>query len=75
MDQATFSTTLTVADLETSHALYCKSMRILIREGKTIANIKRSVCWHRLLALHHVLPNRYKNPEHLYLHLKQALEA
>lgn len=75
MGQTTFTTTLTLGELEASYSLYCKAMRILIREGKQIEKIKRSVCWHRLLALHASLPRQYKNPEHLYYLLKRDIET
>jgi hypothetical protein len=55
-------------------------MRTLIHPGptkgvhvkqKTIKQIQRSVCWHRLEKLHHCMPRQYKNPNHLYFHLKR----
>jgi hypothetical protein len=75
MGRTTFTTTLTLGELEASYSLYRKAMRILIREGKTIDAIKRSVCWHRLMTLHHSLPNQYQNPEHLYFLLKRDIET
>lgn len=75
MGQATFTTTLTIGELEASYSLYCKALRILIREGKTIEQIKRSVCWHRLTALHHSLPRQYKNPERIYFLLQREICA
>ncbi len=75
MSKATLGTTLTIGELEASFHLYCKALRILIREEKTIEQIQRSVCWHRLETLHHCLPRQYKDPNHLYLHLKRELSA
>jgi hypothetical protein len=75
MGQATFTTTLTIGELEASYSLYCKALRILIREGKAIETIKRSVCWHRLTALHHSLPRQYKNPDQLYALIKREINA
>jgi len=75
MGQTTFTTTLTLGELEASFSLYYKAMRILIREGKTIDKIKRSVCWQRLMALHHSLPDHYKDPEHIYFLLKRDIET
>lgn len=75
MSQATFTTTLTIGELEASYPLYCKALRILILEEKTIKQIQRSVCWHRLETLHHCLPRQYKDPSHLYFHLKRELGA
>jgi hypothetical protein len=73
MSQATFTTTLTIGELEASFPLYCKALRILIREGKSLDQIQRSVCWHRLTSLHHCLPRQYKDPNHLYFHLKREI--
>ena len=39
---------LTIGELEANYPLYCKAMRLLIREGKTIAKVRRTVCWQRL---------------------------
>ena len=73
MSQATFTTTLTIGELEASFPLYCKALRILIREGKSLDQIQRSVGWHRLTSLHHCLPRQYKDPNHLYFHLKREI--
>ena len=55
--------------------MYGKALRVLIREEKTIKQIQRSVCWHRLEKLHHCLPRHYKDPNQLYLHLKREIRA
>lgn len=75
MSQPTFTTSLTIGELEATYPVYCKAMRILIREGKSLEQIQRSVCWRRLTSLHHCLPKQYKNPSHLYIRLKQDLCA
>jgi hypothetical protein len=75
MGQATFTTALKIDQLEASFPLYCQALRILIREAKTIEQIERSVCWHRLASLHHCLPRQYKDPNHLYFHLKREISA
>ena len=75
MSQATFTTALTIGELEASYPMYCKALRILIREEKTIKQIQRSVCWHRLEMLYHCLPRQYKDPNQLYLHLKREICA
>ena len=75
MSQPTFSTALSIGELEASYPLYCKAMRILIREGKSLEQIKRSVCWHRLESLHRCLPRNYRDPNHLYFHLRRQLES
>ena len=75
MSQATYTTVLTIGELEASFPLYCKALRILVQEGKTIEKIRRSVCWARLVTLHHCLPRQYKDPEHLYFLFKREYNA
>ena len=67
------SSTLTIGELQAGYPLYCKALRILIREEKTMEQIKLSVCWHRLSTLHTCMPRQYKDPEHLYFHLRREL--
>jgi hypothetical protein len=50
-------------------------MRILIRDGKSLEQIQRSLCLDRLCSLHHCLPRSYQNPEMMYLHLKREFCA
>lgn len=73
MGQATYTTTLTLGELEASFHLYCRALRILILEEKPIQQIERSVCWHRLLALHHALPSQYTDPRQLYSQLRRSI--
>jgi hypothetical protein len=73
MSQATFTTTLTIAELEASFPLYLKALRILVREVKPLEQIKRSVCWQRLASLHQALPSKYRHPDQLYFHLKREI--
>lgn len=62
---------LTVDELEANYPLYCKALRILAREGKSAAKVRRTVCWQRLEMLHHCLPNQYRDPDYLYLLLSR----
>lgn len=71
MSQPSSTSTPTIGELEGNYPLYCKALRILVREARTFNQIRRSVCWHRLVTLHNCLPRRYKDPEHLYLQLKR----
>lgn len=73
MSQATFTTTLTVAELEASFPVYLKALRILVREARAPEQIRRSVCWRRLESLHQALPRRYRHPDQLYFHLKREI--
>jgi hypothetical protein len=43
MSQATFTTDLTIGELEANFALYCKALRILVLEEKPINQIRRSL--------------------------------
>ncbi|MFY8149146.1 MAG: DUF3136 domain-containing protein [Prochlorococcaceae cyanobacterium] len=67
------STTLTIGELEANYSLYCKAMRLLLKEGKAIESIRRTVCWSRLEQLHTCLPSRYKSPDYLYVVLKRDI--
>lgn len=73
MGQASVTSSLTIGELEASFPLYCKALRILIREERPIEQIQRSVCWHRLSTLHHSLPRQYKDPGQLYVQLKRSI--
>lgn len=73
MGQMTSISSLTIGQLEASYPLYCKALRILIRQQKSFEQIKRSVCWDRLTCLHHCLPRQYKDPHQLYSLLKRDI--
>lgn len=36
---------LSVGELEAQYPLYCKAMRILVRDGVTLKKARRTVCW------------------------------
>ena len=65
------SDSLSLGELEAQYPLYCKAMRILVRDGVTINKARRTVCWQKLEILHNCLPRQYREPEQLYLHLKR----
>jgi hypothetical protein len=73
MTQTTFTTALTVEELAANHEIYCKALRILIREETPIHKIQRSVCWRRLDTLHRCLPHRYCSPQQLLLQIQRSL--
>lgn len=75
MSQAASTRPLSIGALEASYPLYCKAMRILIRDGKSLEQIQRSLCWDRLRSLHHCLPKSYREPAQLYFHLKREICA
>ncbi|MCH9714958.1 MAG: DUF3136 domain-containing protein [Cyanobacteriota bacterium] len=62
---------LTVGELEAQYPLYCKAMRILVRDDVSLSKARRTVCWQRLEILNHCLPRQYREPEQLYLHLQR----
>lgn len=62
---------LSVGELEAQYPLYCKAMRILVRDGVSITKARLTVCWQKLEILHHCLPRQYREPEQLYLHLQR----
>ena len=63
------ASSLCVGELEAQYPLYCKAMRILVRDGVTINKARRTVCWQKLEILHNCLPRQYREPEQLYMHL------
>jgi len=50
-------------------------MRMLVRDGISLAKARRTHCWHRLELLHHSLPRQYRESEQLYKLLQRGLEA
>ena len=56
---------LTIGELEAKYPLYCKALKLLLRQGKTKAQLQRTLCWDRLRLLNHSLPRNYKSPERL----------
>ncbi len=67
------TSSLSIGELEASYPLYCKAMKILIRQGKTGRELQRTVCWDRLRLLHLSLPRQYKSPERLMLMIQTDL--
>lgn len=68
----TEAASLTIGELEAGYSLYCKALRLLILEGRSLPRIQRTVCWQRLAQLHACLPGQYKDPEHLYFQLRRS---
>ncbi len=66
---------LTVGKLEAGYPMYCKALRMLIREGSTLYRIKRTVCWQRLELLHTTLPRQYRDPLLHYAMVKRNVDA
>ena len=63
---------ITIGELEANYQLYCKALKMLIAEQRTLTKIKRTVCWARLETLHHCLPKHYKSPDYLYSQLVRS---
>jgi Protein of unknown function (DUF3136) len=63
---------VTIGELEANYPLYCKALRILLNEGRSQEELRRTLCWQRLSLLHRSLPARYKEPEHLMLLFRQS---
>lgn len=60
---------ITIGELEANYQLYCKALKMLIAEKRSLNKIQRTVCWGRLETLHHCLPKHYKSPDYLYAQL------
>lgn len=56
-------------DLEDRYGSYCRAMGMLVREGKSLKTVQRTVCWQQLARLHDCRPARYQEPDALYLKL------
>ena len=66
---------ITIGELEANYSLYCKAMRLLLREGKSMNKIRRTVCWQRLETLHNCLPGQYRDPDYLCTLLAREMKA
>lgn len=75
MTPAPAAPSLTIGELEANYPTYCKALRLLIREGKSLAKVRRTVCWDRLQILHNCLPGRYREPGYLYALLSREEQA
>lgn len=75
MTTPTYTTTLSIGELEASYPVYCKAMRILIRDGVTEDRIRRTVCWNRLETLHQSLPRHYRHPQQLFVLLRHEITS
>ena len=65
----------TIGELEAKYSLYCKAMRLLLKEGRSMDAIRRTVCWQRLETLHNCLPGQYRDPDYLCTLLARDLKA
>ncbi|MFO7628074.1 MAG: DUF3136 domain-containing protein [Prochlorococcaceae cyanobacterium] len=63
-----------MAQWQAHYACYCRAMRMLVQEGKSLKKIRQTVCWQRLEVLHGAAPGRYRDPGGLYREL-QSMEA
>jgi hypothetical protein len=75
MSEAATMSTSGHAALDCRYSLYSQAMRLLIREGQTLQQLQRSICWARLMSLHQILPALYCDPVQLYINFKQEIYA
>ena len=68
-------TSLSIGELEAKYPLYCKALKLLIKQGKTSAELERTLCWDRLRLLHRSLPRQYKSPERLMLMIQAEFSS
>ena len=61
------TSSISIGELEAKYPLYCKALKMLVKQGKTSAELQRTLCWDRLRLLHRSLPRQYKSPERLML--------
>lgn len=74
MTSGTSSPAITIGELEANYSLYCKALRLLIREGRSLRQLRRTVCWQRLQTLHNCLPAQYREPDYLHALLLRDLQ-
>ena len=43
---------ITIDELEAKYPLYCKALKLLVKDSRGVEEIKRSLCWDRLALLH-----------------------
>ena len=65
---------LTIGELEAGYPLYCKALRRLLKEGRAVKEIEKTVCWGHLETLNRCLPGRYKAPSYLMALIRRDLE-
>jgi hypothetical protein len=53
-------------DLDEHYGSNCRALRLLVREGKSLRNVQRTVCWLQLARLHDRRPARYPQPDARY---------
>lgn len=75
MGQASCNNLIGIGELEGHYSTYCRTMRILVREGKSMEQVQRSLCWNRLTILHNCLPAQYRGPGQLYVQMKREISA
>ena len=66
---------LSIGELEAKYPLYCKALKMLIKQGKTSAELERTLCWDRLRLLHRSLPRQYKSSERLMLMIQARFSS
>ena len=64
---------LRISELEAQYPMYCKAMRLLVRDGASLAKVQRTICWQRLSLLHTSLPRQYRDPALLFFNLQREL--
>ena len=69
------TSSISVGELEAKYPLYCKALKMLIKQDKTSAELQRTLCWDRLRLLHRSLPRQYKSPERLMLMIQAEFSS
>ena len=69
------ASSISIGELEAKYPLYCKALKMLIKQGKTSSELQRTLCWDRLCLLHRSLPRQYKSPEHLMLMIQAEFSS
>ena len=73
MAAPTYTSSLTIGELEASFPVSSKALRLLVRDGVSENKARRTVCWNRLETLHGCLPRQYRDPHIMYVLFKRDL--
>ena len=50
---------ITIDELEAKYPLYCKALKLLVKDARGVDEIKRSLCWDRLALLQRTVAARH----------------
>ena len=73
MEASSYTSSLTIGELEASFPVSSKALRLLVRDGVSENKARRTVYWNRLETRHGCLPRQYRDPHIMYVLFKRDL--